>query len=144
MAQTGTGRGAGAQTILIVDDDATLRAALESVLTSLGHRVLTASEPEAAYALASVERFDAVLLDVRLRTSSGPALYLTLVHEWPYLERRIAFMTADPDDPGVRSWLELYASTVLRKPFRMDDVTRWLAALAAAAERDRRGRHTAS
>lgn len=129
MSQTTTGRAARAQTILIVEDDATLRAALESALTPLGYRVLTASEPEEVYALASRERLHAVLLDVRLRTSSGPALYLTLVHEWPRLEQRIAFMTADPDDADVRPWLELYGCTVLRKPFRLDDVVRWLDAV---------------
>jgi CheY-like chemotaxis protein len=89
-------------TILIVDDDASLRAALESVFAPLGYRVLTAADGDAAYALLASEPADAVLLDVRLPGMSGLALYLAIVHRWPRLEGRIAFMSGDADAPDVQ------------------------------------------
>src|SRR2546428_8796047 len=92
------------RTVLIVDDDATLRGALESVFAPLGYRVLTAAEPDAAYAILASRPVDAVLLDVRLPTMSGLALNPAIVHRWPQLERRIPFMTPVPHGPAVRPW----------------------------------------
>jgi CheY-like chemotaxis protein len=43
--------GAAPLTILIVDDDTVLRRSLESVLGSLGYRVLSTGSPDAAYPL---------------------------------------------------------------------------------------------
>ena len=123
------------RTVLIVDDDATLRGALESVFAPLGYRVLTAAEPDAAYAILASRPVDAVLLDVRLPTMSGLALYLAIVHRWPQLERRIAFMTAEPDAPDVRPWLEMHHCTVFRKPFRFQQLAHWLDATLLARDR---------
>ena len=61
------------RTVLIVDDDASLRQALESVLVGMGYRVVTAGSPDTAYALLRSEPVDAALLDVRLPTMSGLA-----------------------------------------------------------------------
>jgi len=59
------------RTVLIVDDDASLRQALERVLVGMGYRVVTAGSPDTAYALLRSEPVDAALLDVRLPTMSG-------------------------------------------------------------------------
>src|ERR1700674_5814337 len=69
------------RTMLIVDDDAMLRAALESVFAPLGYRVLTAGDGDAADALLASESIDAVLLDVRLPGTSGLALYRGIVRQ---------------------------------------------------------------
>jgi DNA-binding NtrC family response regulator len=113
-------------TVLIVDDDATLRGALESILVPLGYRVLTTGEPDRAYALAGTERVDAALVDVRLPGMSGLSLYIALVHRCPALEGCIALMTGDADAADVRPWLERNHCTVFRKPFRSQQVTDWL------------------
>ena len=123
------------RTVLIVDDDATLRGALESVFAPRGYRVLTAGEPDAAYAMLASGPVDAVLLDVRLPTMSGLALYLAIVHRWPQLERRIAFMTAEPDAPDVRPWLDMHHCTVFPKPFRFQQLAHWLDATLLARAR---------
>src|SRR5207247_9053902 len=86
------------RTVLIVDDDASLRQALESVLVGLGYRVLTAGSPDTAYALLGSELVDAALLDVRLPTMSGLALYTAISPGWPTLAGCIAFITAAADD----------------------------------------------
>jgi DNA-binding response OmpR family regulator len=121
--------------LLIVDDDASLRATLESVFAPLGYRVLTAADGDAAYALLASEPADAVLLDVRLPGMSGPALYLAIVHRWPRLEGRIAFMTGDADAADVRSWLERGRYTIFRKPFSFRQIADWLALVLRAPDR---------
>jgi CheY-like chemotaxis protein len=126
-------------TVLVVDDDASLRAALQSVLQSLGYRVLTAAQPDSAYALLGCESVDAALIDVHLPTISGLALSLAIVHRWPQLRNRIAFMTADADAPDVRPWFQLHHSTVFRKPFRFEQLAHWLDATSHGRDREATG-----
>jgi len=114
------------RTVLIVDDDRTLRNALASVLGTMGYAVLTAGDPDAAHDLLKAGPVDAVLLDVRLPTMSGLALYLTIVHRWPALEGRIAMMSGDADAADVRAWLEVRRCPVFRKPFRVEVLATWL------------------
>ena len=121
--------------MLVVDDDASLRGALESTFANLGYRVLTAGSADAAYALLTAESADAVLLDVRLPGMSGLALSLAIVHRWPELEGRIAFMTGDADAPDVRPWLERGHFTTIRKPFTFAQISNWLAETAPVRER---------
>jgi len=124
------------RTVLIVDDDASLRQALESVLVGMGYRVVTAGSPDTAYALLRSEPVDAALLDVRLPTMSGLALYTAISHGWPALAGCIAFITAHPDADDVRPWLDHSGCTVFRKPFRPQQITEWLhATLRARCQR---------
>jgi DNA-binding NtrC family response regulator len=121
---------AAPRTVLVVDDDAVLRSSLDSVLTSLGYRILSTGSPDAAYQLLASESAFAVLLDVRLPTMSGLSLYLAMTHRWPGLRGRVALMTADADAPDVRTWTERNPCTVIRKPFSFREITRWLDAVA--------------
>ena len=125
------------RTVLVVDDDAGLRSAVESVLTGLGYRVLTAASGDAAYAILAAEPVHAMLLDVRLPTLSGPALYVATLSRWPELRNAIAFATADADAPDVRAWLELHACVVIRKPYGVDEIVSWLRDLGRGAAGER-------
>lgn len=116
-------------TVLVVDDEAGLRRVLERILTRHGYRVLSAGSAETAYELLTSEQADALLLDIHLPTMSGLALYLAIIHRWPALEGRIAIMTGDAEADEVRTWLEHHRCTVIRKPFNLDQVTDWIAAV---------------
>ncbi len=124
-------------TVLVVEDEAPLRRVLERVLTREGYRVLGAASAETAYELLATERADAVLLDVRLPTMSGLALYIALVHRTPALAGRIAIMTGDADADSVRSWLERNPCTVLRKPFDLEEIVAWLRGVLDVPGRER-------
>ena len=123
------------RTVLIVDDDATLRRALQSVLVPLGYRVLATGEPDAAYALVGSERVDAALVDIRLPSMSGLSLSIALVYRRPALEGCIAFISGDADAADVRPWLEYHHCTVFRKPFRPQQLIDWLETALRAGER---------
>lgn len=114
------------RTVLIVQNDYTLRRALESVLAAAGHRVLATGDPDTAYEILTREMVDAVLLDADLPVMSGPALYLAIVHRWPGLLGRIAITTDDAYAEQLRPWLEINPCPILPKPFRFDLVARWL------------------
>ena len=62
-------------TVLIVDDDAALRDAVETALIDLGYDAVQAAEGEAALAWLASNRADAVLLDLRMPGMDGPALF---------------------------------------------------------------------
>ena len=121
-------------TVLIVDDDASLRATLESVLAPK-LRVLTAADPDTAYALLGVEPVTAVLLDVRLPTMSGLALSLAIMHRWPQLTGRIALMTGDADAADVRAWVRRNPCVLFRKPFSPRQILDWLDTVVRLADR---------
>jgi DNA-binding NtrC family response regulator len=123
------------RTILVVDDEAGLRRVLERILTRHGYRVLTAGSAETAYELLISEEADALLLDIHLPTMSGLALYLAIIHRWPALEGCIAIMTGDAEADEVRTWLEHHRCTVIRKPFNLDQVTEWVAAVLHQRDR---------
>jgi len=124
-------------TVLIVEDEAALRRVLERVLAREGHRVLSAASAETAYDLLTSERADAALLDVRLPTMSGLALYLALIHRSPALVGRIAIMTGDADAENVRAWVERNPCKVLRKPFDLHEIVEWLRTVLAVPSRER-------
>jgi DNA-binding response OmpR family regulator len=122
---------AAAPTVLLVDDDATLWAALGSVLSSYGYRVRTAASAESAYALLGSTEVDALILDVRLPTMSGLALYVAIVSRWPALRNSIAFLTADADAPDVSAWLDVHRCTVFRKPCPIGGIVGWVGEVTA-------------
>jgi DNA-binding NtrC family response regulator len=114
------------RTVIVVDDDPSLRRVLERALVRDGYSVLAAASAEAAYALLESHAPHALLLDIQLPTMSGLALYLLIVHRWPNLDGRIAIMTGDADADEVRSWLEQHRCMVLRKPFDLREISAWL------------------
>ena len=113
------------RTILIVDDEASVRRVLERALAREGYRVLGATSAETAYELLASEHADAVLLDVQLPAMSGLALYLAILHRHPALSGRIAIMTGDAEAEQVRAWLQHNPCTVLKKPFDLKEIVAW-------------------
>ena len=116
-------------TILVVDDDASLRGTLDSVLGGLGYRVLSVGRAESAYDLCESSPPDAALLDVRLPDMSGQALYHALLHRHPHLDGRMAIISADVYADDVRGWVEAQHCAAFGKPFRPDAIIEWLSAV---------------
>jgi two-component system nitrogen regulation response regulator NtrX len=59
------------RTILVVDDEAAIRATLAQILTYEKYRVLQAASGAAALKAASAERVDAILLDIKMPGMDG-------------------------------------------------------------------------
>jgi FixJ family two-component response regulator len=126
-------------TVFVVDDDPSIRRALESLLKSVGHDVrLFSSAPEFMQA-APVDAPGCLVLDVRLPGMSGLTFQQELAKAGIALP--IIFITGHGDVPMSVRAMKAGAVEFLTKPF---DDQALLDAVHAAIERDRaRRRHHA-
>jgi FixJ family two-component response regulator len=118
--------------VFVVDDDASMRSSLESLLRSVGHDVrLYSSAPEFMRA-ARTDAPACLVLDVRLPGMSGLAFQQELTKAGVALP--IIFITGHGDVPMTVRAMKAGAVEFLTKPF--DDQV-LLDAIHAALERDR-------
>ena len=77
----------GRETILLVEDEAAVRAAAQEVLTRQGYTVLAAADPHEAMAIVAQRgrEIDIVVSDVVMPHSDGPTLIRRLRQEYPRL-----------------------------------------------------------
>ncbi len=87
-----------ARTILIADDDASVRQVLQLMLEPDGYEVVHAENGEQAIALALTLEIDAFLLDVEMPRMSGIALCRTLRAMETHRSTPIIFLTGQPGD----------------------------------------------
>jgi FixJ family two-component response regulator len=110
--------------IAIVDDDPSVREALDALLRSLGYDAEAFATGEAFLSSQLVERAACVIVDMHL-----PGITGLEVHERLVASGKPAFtilITAYPDD-GVRAVaLAAGATCYLRKPFSADELIRCL------------------
>jgi DNA-binding response OmpR family regulator len=120
------------KSILVVDDEPAVSAALVDYFRSQGHVVDSAGELEEAGALLSFRRYDAAILDLRL-TAFGGNEGLNLLHEIRERDSRmtVLLMSAYVAPEARREALEHGADGVLQKPFPLSELAR----LALASER---------
>jgi FixJ family two-component response regulator len=102
--------------VVVVEDDAGLRTALEKVLSAGGHSPRMFESAEALLASGVAAGAGCLVLDIRLPGMSGVELYRELAARGD--APPVIFMTAY-DDPAVRLETErLGAAAYLVKPFR--------------------------
>lgn len=107
----------GHETILLVEDDASVRILLRDALRKLGYRVIEAKQGLEACLLASQEldRLDLLLTDMVMPGMGGRELAQHLMTIKP--ELRILFMSGFTDDVGILAGHEQGTSGFLQKPF---------------------------
>jgi CheY-like chemotaxis protein len=111
---------AGGATILVVEDDPAVRALVVATLEHAGHRVLVASTPAEAVALADglPDKIDLLLTDVVMPGGNGPDLAERLVTRRP--ELRVLLMSGYdspfPEDRRQEGFV------FLAKPFGADQL----------------------
>jgi len=107
----------GAETILLVEDDDMLRTLVRETMESAGYRILEASDPLAASAIAASRRGSIQLLitDVIMPGASGPELARELLSHSPGM--KVLYMSGHSDSAILRSGLRRKEEAFLRKPF---------------------------
>jgi signal transduction histidine kinase/ActR/RegA family two-component response regulator len=107
----------GRETILLVEDDASVRILLRDTLRKLGYRVIEAKHGLEACLMASQEldRLDLLLTDMVMPGMGGRELAQHLITVKPDL--RILFMSGFTDDVGILAGHERGTSGFLQKPF---------------------------
>jgi two-component system response regulator FlrC len=106
--------------ILVVEDDADLREALELTLASQGYAVRTAASGPEALALLAREAVALVLTDLRMAPMDGLTLLAEIRQKLPHLP--VAIMTAYGDVPAAVAAMRGGACEFLLKPFSRDQL----------------------
>ena len=112
-----TGPKGNNETILLVEDETSVRALARRVLVRAGFRVLEASSPGEALALAEqhAAEISLVLSDVVMPEMSGPALAGKLAAVCPGV--RVLFISGYTDDEVISRGLGGADIDLLQKPF---------------------------
>jgi FixJ family two-component response regulator len=119
--------------IYVIEDDAGLRAALGSLLQSVGYEVVLYKSTDGLLNENRVERPSCLILDVRLPGMSGLEFQAQLARRG--IAVPIVLMTGFGDIPMAVRGMKAGAVEFLTKPFRDQDM---LDAVAAAIESDRK------
>lgn len=111
----------GQGTVLVVDDDISMRRALRMTLSGMGFTVVEAARGEEALSLVRVTRFDAVLLDVDMPGMGGLEACREIRHAVARLP--ILMLTVlDSEDDKVLA-LDAGADDYVTKPFHLRELT---------------------
>jgi len=110
----------GRETILLVDDEKSLRKLGKRVLTEAGYHVLEASDGAMALRIAAeqVGEIDLVLTDVEMPTLGGRGMVDELHELSPGL--RVLFMSGYTDNEILRRGIQKSETDFLQKPFTAD------------------------
>ncbi len=117
IASTRAVAGGAQHSILVVEDDADVRALTVRALRRAGYEVLEAADGDDALALLSarVTPVDLVVSDIVMPRMGGAAFVRALGERWPSV--RVLFVSGYPgDSPDVRA-VEALAIPVLEKPY---------------------------
>ncbi len=111
------------QTILIVEDEATLQKTLQEVLTQEGFTLLSALDGELGLELARKHKPDLILLDLILPKKDGFEVLEALKADEATKEIPIIILTNLEGSADVQKALELGATTYLVKAnYELEDV----------------------
>jgi DNA-binding NtrC family response regulator len=119
-----------APTVLVVEDDDSMRLLCRVNLELEGYRVLEAEKVSAAQELIESEPIDLVLLDVHVRGEEGYGLIEVI--RGMDSGMRVALMSGTVEVPPER---RLLADAVLAKPFKLEELMSTVSRLTEAAQR---------
>jgi two-component system cell cycle sensor histidine kinase/response regulator CckA len=120
-------------TVLVVDDEQSVRRALRKILERGGLTVLEAgSAPDALALIGQGGKIDAVVSDVLMPGMSGLAFYDELIKRSPGLSGRVVFLTGAAVDAAVQNPIEQRGVPLISK---MDDLMLVLDAVRLATLR---------
>jgi len=112
------------QTLLLVEDDLTIRSNMRECLEQLGYRVLEADSGITALAICAERKgeVDLVLTDLVMAGKGGHELARDLADLYPTI--RVLFMSGYSEDSAARREILLRGSPFLQKPFSVADLAK--------------------
>ncbi len=105
--------------ILVVDDEASVRVALQRYLDGRGHETHTTAHGRDALRLLKESAYDAIIVDMRMPDVSGEQLYDELCAKDPEHASRVIFTTGDVMNEQMRSFLASSGRPLIAKPFEL-------------------------
>jgi signal transduction histidine kinase len=111
-----------AASVLVVEDEAALGAAVSEALGDAGFTVRLASDGLEALACVKEQPYDLIVCDLKMPRLDGPAFYRRLEEENAPMARRVLFVTGDVAGTDAERFLEETGCRWLPKPFRLRDL----------------------
>jgi two-component system KDP operon response regulator KdpE len=119
-------------TVLIVDDERSIRLSLRTILSSIGFTIVEAARGEEALALVRTAQFDAILLDINMPGMGGVEVCRIMRKNSATLP--IVMLTVQGNEDRKVDAFEAGADDYITKPFHLGELT---ARLRAAVRRGR-------
>jgi len=107
--------------VLIVDDEPAICRALSIALERANYFVRTAQSGDAALALIAEERFDVLLIDLRIPDTRGDVVFELAAAAQPHLRTQTVFMSGDGTERSRRLILACKCPW-LHKPFELREL----------------------
>jgi PAS domain S-box-containing protein len=120
--------------VLIVDDEADIRAFVAETLAADGHTVEEAASGRTAIRLLDTRAFDLILSDLRMPDTDGEALYRHIKETRPEVAGRIVFLTGDVLSSTAQTLIKESGLPVMEKPLDASALRRRVNALLTAAD----------
>ncbi len=112
------------RTILLIEDDETIRAALKRVFEGEGYRVLAAADGTQLSSVLDDAPVDLIMLDVGLPWINGFELAEMMKANGDLSEIPLVFLSARTSDADVKRGFEVGADDYIKKPFDIETVKR--------------------
>jgi two-component system aerobic respiration control protein ArcA len=112
------------RTILVIEDDETIRAALKRLFEGEGYRVLAASDGTQLSSLLDDVPVDLIILDVGLPWINGFELAEMMKAHKDLREIPLVFLSARTGEADVKRGFAVGADDYIKKPFDIDKVKR--------------------
>ena len=111
-------------TVLVVEDEPALAAAVGEALSDAGFVVDRAGDGEEALRRVSAKSYDLIVCDLKMPKIDGMQFYQKLSVTEPALARRVIFVTGDVAGTDAEQFLQDSGCRWLAKPFRLGDLLR--------------------
>jgi two-component system response regulator AtoC len=108
--------------VLVVDDEEVVRLGYRRVLSADGFRVIAAGDGNEALDLMGGDRFDVVLLDLRMPGMDGLEVLQAIKQRWP--ESEVVVITGYPSIDTAKQAVKMGAYDYLAKPLVPEAVLR--------------------
>jgi PAS domain S-box-containing protein len=110
----------GVKSVLVVEDEESLRMMIREVLEQDGYRVQQCEGGQQAIEMMKTKRFDAIITDLKMPGIGGKELYTFVQKYYPVLAPRVLFITGDVLGKDTQAFLKITGNVYLEKPFEIE------------------------
>ncbi len=110
------------KTILVIDDDETMRQALKRIFESEGFKVLLASDGTQLSNVLDESQLELIVLDIGLPWINGFELCKLLRENEELKKIPLVFISARTSELDIRRGFELGADDYIKKPFDVNEI----------------------
>lgn len=114
----------GRARILVVDDEPAILHLVKTVLEAEGHIVDTSNDSLSALEMIRSNRYNLILLDIKLPGMSGTELYKRIREIAGSLARRVVFITGDVMGSDTQNFISRNSAQYLAKPFTAEALSK--------------------